>query len=243
MQRTRHTILAHLRDQGSATVQELSERVGLTPVTVRHHLKVLKRQGRVEAFARHAGRGRPRLVYRLTPAGAQPLLAGRYAHLAAALLDTLAADEPGAGARFFEARAESLAAAAPIGVAGSSVEGRLDRVVAVLAEEGFTARWERHGAEHRIHVLGCPYEDLGAAHPEVCRLDAGVIDRLVPGTAVRERWRLDGDAGCMYRVSAAAPAHEPGEAASSLEDPCPDATDAEPKPHPRTRSPKPSRSA
>ncbi|NJN55520.1 MAG: hypothetical protein HC804_12665 [Anaerolineae bacterium] len=67
-------------------------------------------------------------------------------------------------------------------------------------------------------MIGCPYEDLGSEHPEMCRLDARVIDRLIPGTAIRERWRLDGDAGCVYRVAPCACESDPGATEIILED-------------------------
>ena len=44
MQTTRRTILEILRERGQATVDEMADQLGLTPMTVRHHLNLLQSQ-------------------------------------------------------------------------------------------------------------------------------------------------------------------------------------------------------
>ena len=69
MQDTRQKILDHLKTHGEATVEELREWLGgITAVTVRHHLDVLRRDGLVDAptVERRDTPGRPRYVYTLT---------------------------------------------------------------------------------------------------------------------------------------------------------------------------------
>ena len=48
MQLTRKRILDILKEQGHATVDELSDKLKLTAVTVRHHLDVLRTEKLVE---------------------------------------------------------------------------------------------------------------------------------------------------------------------------------------------------
>ena len=68
MQSTRQEILGILKEERQATVEDLAQRLELTPMTIRHHLNVLQAQSMVEAArVRRSQRvGRPRLVYTLT---------------------------------------------------------------------------------------------------------------------------------------------------------------------------------
>ena len=45
MQSTRERILNILKERGQATVDDLSQELGLTAVTVRHHLDILRGEG------------------------------------------------------------------------------------------------------------------------------------------------------------------------------------------------------
>ena len=70
MQSTRQRILKILKEERQATVEQLSDALELTPVTIRHHLEVLKGEGLVEApqVLRRPGPGRPQYTYGLTEA-------------------------------------------------------------------------------------------------------------------------------------------------------------------------------
>ena len=49
MQATRQRILEILKERGAATVEQLATELELTPVTIRHHLDILRRAGLVES--------------------------------------------------------------------------------------------------------------------------------------------------------------------------------------------------
>ncbi|MGD8969022.1 MAG: ArsR family transcriptional regulator, partial [Anaerolineae bacterium] len=68
MQATRERILKILKEQGQATVKELSETLDLTTVTIRHHLDTLRRENFVAppAVRHRKAPGRPQHVYSLT---------------------------------------------------------------------------------------------------------------------------------------------------------------------------------
>ena len=70
MQATRQRILEILKDRNTATVEELAHDLGLTPVTIRHHLDILRSEGLVQApqVKRRDTPGRPQHVYGLTEA-------------------------------------------------------------------------------------------------------------------------------------------------------------------------------
>jgi predicted ArsR family transcriptional regulator len=65
MQATRQRILEILKERNTATVEELAKDLGLTPVTIRHHLDILRSEGVSQApqVKRRDTPGRPQHVW------------------------------------------------------------------------------------------------------------------------------------------------------------------------------------
>lgn len=154
-------------------VRELSRRLGLHPNTVRWHLGVLRDAGAVaSAAARSAGRGRPRILYRLTD---EARTGGRdeYRLLATILSGTLAAEADGSerAVRSGEAWGRYLVER-PAPLAPLSEAQATERVAALLDEQGFAAE----AGEGEIRMRRCPFHDLAEAQPEiVCAVHRGLI--------------------------------------------------------------------
>jgi len=73
------------------SVEEISEKLGLQPITIRHHLQSLVEAGFIEAFEERAGSvGRPKIYYKMVK---EPPLVGypkrRYLVLSNAVINTL----------------------------------------------------------------------------------------------------------------------------------------------------------
>jgi len=145
----------------------LAEAVALHANTVRWHLGVLSDQGLVTSAPEHRqGRGRPSVVYRLTPDG---IVQGRdeYRLLATMLTAALAGDS-NAEARCYET---GLRWGRFLSRPGEGQAVR--RTVALLEEEGFAAE----GDEQSICMRRCPFYALAETNPEiVCTLHRGIID-------------------------------------------------------------------
>src|ERR1051326_1108107 len=84
---TRGQVVSLLR-RSSQTVEELATALGLTNNAVRSHLATLERDGLVEQRGVRRGRGKPALMYELTPEG-ELLFSKAYAPVLAELVDTL----------------------------------------------------------------------------------------------------------------------------------------------------------
>lgn len=202
MQSTRRAILDHLRLNGAASVEALAGAVGLAPVTVRHHLNLLREDNLVDVAAESVGRGRPRHVFQLSQAGGQAVVDDNpFAVLTARLLDAMRATDRGQIEGVFAAMADTIAAEHAAVYADQPIETRLDAVVALLADEGFTTVWQREGDAFVLQQLSCPFHSLGGQHREVCCMDARLIEAVVGGEVEREEWRMDGGATCVYRIS------------------------------------------
>lgn len=202
MQSTRQEILEILKEEGQATVEDLAERLELTPMTIRHHLNVLQAQNMVEASkVRRSQRvGRPRLVYTLTEAADQffPQNYGNLArHLVGEVKKTLGDEETQA---IFQRIAEQVAQEAPSPKEGQSFEERLVEVAGFLEEQGFITRWEKTDQGYVLSNINCPYRQVAEEHGEVCGMDHALISRLLGVEPVRLS-TLRQDAACNYLVA------------------------------------------
>ncbi len=194
---TRERILELLAENHTASAPELSRTLGVTEANVRHHLGVLAWAGQVEVVGETpgGGRGRPVHRYMLTRA-AQPHGLGR---LASALLEDL-----GGGKR----QAAGLARLAAR-LAGEADEprgpltGRLTHAAERLTALGYESHWEAHTDGPQILLGRCPYAAILDDHPELCRMDAQLLETLT-GEAVEQTAKIarrpEGPAACVFAL-------------------------------------------
>jgi len=69
MKSTKDKILQTLLRKPKITINEIAEGVGINPISVRHHLSNLEKEGLIDAEEERHGVGRPRLAYSLTQDG------------------------------------------------------------------------------------------------------------------------------------------------------------------------------
>jgi predicted ArsR family transcriptional regulator len=200
MQSTRQEILEILKEERQVTVEDLAERLELTPMTIRHHLNVLQAQNLVVAakVRRSKTVGRPRLVYTLTEA-ADELFPQSYSDLARHLVSEVkeTVGEDGTEA-IFRRMADRVVKSAPPALAGQSFELRLDQVVDFMEEQGFISRWEKTDQGYVFSNVNCPYRDVCREHDEVCIMDAEILTRLLGVVPQRLSSMRLGDASCSF---------------------------------------------
>ena len=201
MQSTRQEILEILKEEAQATVEDLAQRLELTPMTIRHHLNVLQAQNMIEAskVRRSQKVGRPRLVYTLTEAADQffPSNYGNLArHLVGEVKKTLGDEGTHA---VFRRIAEQVAQEAPPPRDGQSFEERLTDVAEFLGKQGFITRWEKTEQGYVLTNINCPYRQVAHEHGEVCGMDEALITQLLGVEPVRLS-SLRQRAACNYLV-------------------------------------------
>lgn len=206
MQDTRQQILEIMKRHGEVTVQELSNELGLTSVTVRHHLEILRSEGYIsDPEVKRSNRpGRPRFVYRLTSTAAD-LFPNNYSGLASALLGSI--EECMAP----EERDDLLQRAARriaerVGDLPLNPRDRIQSVVTFLNQQGYVSRWEKDAdkkGQFFIYISSCPYFHVSQTHSETCQIDRNMVQLLAgPETRVQ---RLKDEAKssglCVYVVT------------------------------------------
>ncbi len=206
MQQTRQHILDILRERGEATVDELvvalEQRIqhGITAVTVRHHLDVLRGEHMVtEPTIRHRNTpGRPQYVYGLTDK-AREQFPNNYQLLAKNLLTQLRTSLPPSQINVIvEGVADQMVAEAQL--PDTPIERRLDFVVSYLSELGYEANWNSCSDGFVLSTSNCPYHQVSGDHTELCVMDMRLISGLV-GIVPRQLGRItDQRDSCDYLI-------------------------------------------
>lgn len=202
MQDTRERILDILKGRERATVDELSRELGLTAVTVRHHLDILRGEGYVAAPLVHRRKtpGRPQYAYALTEK-ASAFFPKRYHDLASLILDEVhACLSPAEVDQMMKRIGERIASQAVLPGVGD-FEARLVAIVAFLDRLGCMAHWEhRNGGDYLLQIANCPYEQVVCQHDEVCKMDLRMLTQLLGTTPQRITWAAQGDHQCTYSI-------------------------------------------
>lgn len=188
MQTTRQRILDFLEQRGSASARQLGQAFGITQANVRHHLGILQARGLVQPLGQRPaeGRGRPQTVYTLV----QLASGGDLAALTSALLQSQALGEPGDET---EARLDSIGRrmlGEGTRPAGRNPGQRLVAAVKRLAPLGYKPHWEARPQGPEVVLGRCPYAAIIAEHPELCRMDAHILEELL-GAPVEQTAKLE----------------------------------------------------
>lgn len=197
---SRDLILRTLRARGKCAVKDLADAVGISPVSVRHHLASLQAEGLVATEQIRHGVGRPRLLFTLTERALE-LFPSRYYRLARRLLGEIKDSLPSSAVSdLFSGVAQAMADDYAHRLAGLPLEQKLKRLVELLSEEGFAAEIETRAGQVLIHELSCPYFLMGKDHPEVCLVDQAFIAQALSLPVERVTCLLDGQAHCTFAI-------------------------------------------
>ncbi len=199
MHETRAQIVGLLR-QSARTVPELKNLLGISAMTVRHHLQFLQREGLVRApqTVRRAAPGRPRFAYQLSPKAAADT-PKEFAALAGHLIDAIKS-AAGNAEKVFSELVNKLSAELPCAAQTATIESRLDGAAIFLSTKGYVASWEQSAAGPLLHTNNCPYDGLAGQHPELCKMDLELITRVTGADVKRVCHAPQGDATCSYLI-------------------------------------------
>lgn len=193
----RHKVLAYLHKTRTASAREISRALKMPAANVRHHLRILASDGRLEVTSVRGreGRGRPEKVYSLPRAA----LGDNLAVLADALLaeagskPVLSADQVSR----METLAERLAGRT--NMASQPVAKRLNLTIEKLNQMNYHARWEAGSTGPRIIFGHCPYAAIIEKHPELCQMDKALIHEMM-GQSADQIFKIgkDGSSVCVF---------------------------------------------
>ncbi len=193
---TRERILALLR-RGSATVEDLSGAVGVTPNSVRVQLASLERDGLVQREGVRRRTRKPAYLYALSPE-AEVSFSKAYVPFLATLLEVLA-DRlgPDATTAVLEEVGRKIALERPHRHA--QPERRLADALDLLGDLGAAAEVERRNGTVHIRGLGCPLGEVVKQDPRVCVAMQALLSEMI-GVTVRESCERADRPACRFEL-------------------------------------------
>lgn len=199
MKNTRQRILDYLSNHRAVTAEELSHALHMTAANVRYHLAILLGRGLVHVGGERPpqGRGRPAKVYSLP----HHKMGENLGLLASALLKEAIDQEDTQAQKEFLTRIAGLI----IGKfrPGSGLSQQLLQAVRRLNELNYQSRWEAHADAPSVIFGHCPYASILADHPELCTLDAALLEEMLSNQVTQTaKLARDSDGGtyCMFKV-------------------------------------------
>lgn len=176
MTTARQKILNYIDEQQSATVEELSRVFKVTPANIRHHLSILVGQGCLKIIGQKScpGKGRPAQIYSPAQLSNQNNLDQLTDTLLTTLFNTCPPDQR-------QALSQSIATH----IANKCVldkynpTRRMYSSIRALNRMSYQAHWEAHIENPRIMLGHCPYLSLLDHHPEICQMDAYLLQELM----------------------------------------------------------------
>jgi DeoR family transcriptional regulator, suf operon transcriptional repressor len=189
MTTARQKVLAYFDKTRTASTREIARALKMTAATVRYHLRVLASDGRLEMIALRGrdARGRPEKIYSLP----RTVLGDNLAALSDALLTESGSRIP----------VETLAArlAGEPESAGQPLTKRLNLTVEKLNQMRYHAHWEAGADGPRILFGHCPYASIIEKHPELCRMDQAMLQKLT-GQPAQQIFKAgkDGSTICVF---------------------------------------------
>ncbi len=189
MANSRQKILSYILEQQKVTVEQLSRVFRVTPANIRHHLSILIEQGSLKVVGQKntARKGRPAPIYAIR----QQVESNNLERLADALLNfiskNMGVDER---VRFTAEIADSMLDDTDI--QGTNPTRRLYAVIRALNRMNYQAHWEAHVENPRLMLGHCPYRSIIDQHPELCQVDAAMLQKML-GTPVMQVEKLSTD--------------------------------------------------
>jgi predicted ArsR family transcriptional regulator len=179
MSNARQNILNYIIEQQSTTVEELSKVFKVTPANIRHHLSILIVQGSVKVIGQKAAayRGRPAQIYSSAQMSNQNNLDYLTDLLLSNLLHNSGQDEANC---MLKNIASQMVAKFPIEY--SNQTRRLYSSIRALNHMNYWAHWEAHIENPRIMLGHCPYRTILDRHPEICQMDAYLLETFLETT-------------------------------------------------------------
>jgi predicted ArsR family transcriptional regulator len=191
MTTARQKILAYFNKTRAASAREISRALKMSAATVRHHLRVLTSDGRLELTSVRGrdGRGRPEKIYAVPGSMLGDNLA--------ALSDVLLRDA-GSGLRM-EVLAKYLMGESNI--VSQPLARRLNLTIEKLNRMNYHARWEAGSEGPRIIFSHCPYAAIIEKHPELCKMDEAMLKEWM-GQSATQMFKIgnEGSSVCVFAI-------------------------------------------
>jgi predicted ArsR family transcriptional regulator len=207
----RRRILEFLKSRGRASIDEVADRFRIGHEGARKQLNLMEGHGWVERAGdapenSGRGRGRPRMLYRVSPAG-EHVFPKAYDRLSMALFTSLAEQgRPDTLRQVLASLADKQVAAWKPALEGKTPKEKLKALRDLYQEDDPFMSVEERDGDLVLIERNCPFLSVALSHPALCSLSVMTLERLLERPVVREERFQAGHGRCMFRVKVDAPA-------------------------------------
>jgi len=185
----RHRIMDYVLRHPGTSAAQIGRALKLSPAAVRHHMRILCKDGRIvrTGASKARSRGRPARTYR----PGDRLLGDNLALVADSLLRAWPRGRRAPlPSDMISALANGLLRRLGPDRGDGSLARRLATLVGALDAAHYHARWEAGPEGPRVIFGHCPYAALIERHPELCQMDREALARYI-GADVTQLARID----------------------------------------------------
>lgn len=211
MRETRKTILTNIKRTNTATVNQLAANLGLSPVTVRHHLYSLMADDLIERTIQRGGVGRPQHEYTLTNEGRRRF-PSRYHVLTANVFSVLKNVKSEEDVRHLMEAIVKQTLDMPADMDVLPLEARLQELETHFAAHDIPISFQINEQDGEVHLrISCPYYYVSQHHPELCSVDKQIIEDALQLPLIQKECLLDGDRSCTFsiKINEDSPVYQP----------------------------------
>jgi predicted ArsR family transcriptional regulator len=200
-ERRKHLLRQLLRNKAGATIDELSQAIGVTRTAVRQHLAALLRDGLVAPGDVRPSGGRPNRLYVLTDAGKEAF-PRHYSWFAQLLVEAIADEHGVAGLRTRLGRIAS-GVVAPLRPRAPDTATPRQQVAALselMDELGYDAHVVKDsGGMPTIEADNCVFHELALRNREVCNFDLALMSGFTGQRVELHECMARGGQVCRFR--------------------------------------------
>lgn len=205
-------VLDLLRFQGSLSVNQLCDQIGVTATAIRQRLGRLDAGGLIERIADRRERGRPTYQYRLSTAGFSAV-GENMADLAEALwLEVLEIPDAAVRKSVLEGVLSRLTEKYRGLVSGKTITDRLKSIAAIFKERKIPFVVESKSDRSELRIVGCPYPKLNDHGNEICQLEQQLVARLLDAPVALNHCQCNSSGGlcCTFTAETGQQLDNPG---------------------------------
>jgi DeoR family suf operon transcriptional repressor len=198
---TRRALLNVLKKRGEMPVEGLAHELGITVSGARQQLAALERDGLVSYTEVRPGPGRPRRVFRLTPA-ADALYPRAYAELTNELLQYVEDADPAMIESIFGRRRRRRIQRALARMEGLDFRAKVAELTRILDEDGYLAEWtEQDDGSYLVTERNCAIFGVAIKYGQACRSELDFIRTVLSDATVdRVSHMAAGAHSCSYLI-------------------------------------------
>ncbi|MFW5965918.1 MAG: helix-turn-helix transcriptional regulator [Persicimonas sp.] len=195
-------LLDMMKTSGEISVVDAVEELDLAKTTIRQHLQLLEQYGLVKRRQKREGRGRPRIMYSLTPKADEFYPSHEDSLLEEFIAYLIDREESELVERFFDRHWKRLEkrAAERLRVAEDSLQGRLKALEGFLHEHGFVPKTPVEDGKATIRVCNCPYKSVVESTHLPCQRELELLETTTGKNVRRTSYIADGDTCCVYEI-------------------------------------------